>query len=174
MHWPGLQPGSSKQYAMSGKIERRLRRLLQALAQGWGDLELNEHHEAEYDENQTQLAIQAKGTKRRDPRSLTAYLWIEADEDDEETYLMAGWYAKRKRPAKELAKEVSKQKELRLPGLRVPDVDERQWYVRSFPLSQIEGLQSEEQMERVTVFVRETFKAIEQSGILNSLSDEKR
>jgi hypothetical protein len=166
VYWPGLEPGSCKQYALSGKIERRLRRLLQALAQNWGDLELNHHREAEYDDYGMQLVVRLKGAKRRDPDALTAYVWFEADEDDEETYLLAGWYAKRKRLAKDLAKQASRFAALKLPGIRVPEIDDHQWYIRGLQLSQIEHLQAQDQMARVVAFVKETFARIEQSGIL--------
>ncbi len=174
MYWPGLEPGSSKQYALNGRVERRLTKLLQALVQGWPELDLSRHKDAEFDEDNSEVVIPARGERRRDPLALTAYVWAEPDEDDEETYLLVGWYTRQRRPARTLAQEASRRRELRLSGLRLPSVEERSWYVRSFPMSQIEGLQGEEQLNRVKAFLRETFMAVEESGILETRLDRSK
>lgn len=173
-YWPGLESGNSKEYAVSGKIRRRLDRLLQAVAQSWPDFELAQHRDADYEEYDAQVKVSIGAGKRRDPRSLTAYVWYEPDEDDAETYLMAGWYAKRTRIARDLAKDAARRRELRAPGMRLPAIDERQWYVRAFPLSQVEAQPSEGQLKSIMEFIRETFQTIEHSGVLDSVLKSSR
>ena len=166
MSWSGMESGNSKQYALSMRIERRLTRLLQTLSRDWPEFDLTHHKSAEYDEHYDQVVVSLEG-EQSSTEVITGYVWFDRDDDDEETYLLTSWEAKPKRLARQLARDATRPPELRLSGSTAPEINEREWYARRLPLSDVEKLPSDEQLGRIKQFVQETFRAVENSGILS-------
>ena len=161
MNWPGLEPGDSQQYASLKKLERRFDRLIQALHESWPELNLEDHKLAEYRETLGDIRIRLTG-------NLEAYVWVEPEPDEEGTYLLICWYASGKRAARSLAQEAADKRDLRLSGVRSPNLDEYEWYIRRFSLDQVEDHPAEEQGNRIRTFVAETLRAMETCGILET------
>lgn len=163
MWWTGLSAGDSRTYAESLRVERKLDKLLEGIAYAWESFGFDLHGEAFYDAERHEVHAPVKGGGQGDGVDL--YVWYEGQENQGETYLMVGWYAKGRRQARRLAEQAARSRALELPGVQ-PLLEDFEWYVRELPLGELENLDPADQWARVVDFLKETVRAVEQSGIL--------
>ena len=80
---------------------------------------------------------------------------------------MVAFMSERRKTARLLSEQASQLKQLRMQGLRSPEPGEHEWLVRALPLSRIENEPPERQLSGVEDFLRETVRAVEESGLLD-------
>jgi len=167
MHWPGIEPGNSKDFALSERLDRRFQRLLQVVGFDWADFDLARFPIAQYREDRRDVLVSVLDRGGKEDPDLYAVVEVSPEEEDTETYLLVQFKSDRRMTAKALVQEIARRRLLRLQGSRTAKPEAWEWLVRALPLSQIEGLQAEQQLIRVAEFLKETAAAVEQSGLLD-------
>lgn len=161
-----LEPGNSRDYS---RLTHRFDQILAYVHERWPVLNAQRHEAQQYEEQDTEVWVEVKADGSVN-KEIEAIIEVAPREEDNDTLLIISWGARLKRAAKPLATAASRSGTLALPGVRPPDPDRYEWYVRGLSLSEIERMPEKERSNAVLGFLRETIQAIEASGILDKVA----
>lgn len=167
MHWPGIGPGDSRALGLSERTYRRLKRLLEALALNWENLELTRFPVAEYRDANPDLIVPVLRKDGEEDPDLFVLVEFLPDSDAEETYLLVEFKTELQKTTRALAETASRHQLLRMQGSWPVELEHNEWFVRALPLSGVEGQPQDSQLAQITEFIRGTVVAVEASGLLD-------